>query len=202
MTTFHRFFGSFLFISLLTAYTPMTQAEMQQQGYGNMTYTPATQADETQRRSYGSKVGSKALSAFANLTTSALEIPKNIINTTNQSNIVYGVIGGLLKGVINTVGRMAVGITDLITFPLPTKPIARPVYIWDDFDVDTTYGEVFRLDRTPEIKEPIIKEPIAQPVAQPVAPAVVAPQEPVDLDKNQQDINRKLDSLFKKEMMK
>ena len=174
---------------------------MQQQGYGNMPYTAAAQVDESQHRSYGSKIGNKALNAFANLTTSTLEIPKNIINTTNKSNIFYGLIGGLFKGVINTVGRMAVGITDLITFPLPTKPIAHPIYIWDNFDIDTTYGDVFRLDRTPEEK-PVIEEPVAQPVAQPVKPVAAAPQSLADLDQNQQDINRKLDSLFKKRMRK
>jgi putative exosortase-associated protein (TIGR04073 family) len=100
-------------------------------------------ADEQQ--SYGSQVGNKALNGFANMTTSVLEIPKNIINTTNDSNIVYGLTGGLAKGILNTVGRMATGITDLITAPLPTKPIAYPLYVWDDFDEDTTYGEVFRL---------------------------------------------------------
>jgi putative exosortase-associated protein (TIGR04073 family) len=202
MSTAHRFFGSFLFISLLAVYTPVTQAEMQQQGYGDTTYAPAAHVDDSQHRSYGSKIGNKALNGFANLTTSMLEIPKNVINTTNQSNIFYGIIGGLIKGVINTIGRMAVGITDLITFPLPTKPIARPVYIWDDFDIDTTYGDVFRLDRTPEEKS-VIEEPVAQPVAQPpVVPVVAAPQAPVDLDQNQQDINRKLDLLFKKRMRK
>ncbi len=100
-------------------------------------------ADEQQ--SYGSQVGNKALNGFANMTTSVLEIPKNIINTTNDSNIVYGLTGGLAKGILNTVGRMTTGITDLITAPLPTKPIAYPLYVWDDFDEDTTYGEVFRL---------------------------------------------------------
>ena len=182
MSTFHRFFVSFLFTSLLTAYAPLTQADHQPE----------------QQRSYGSKIGNKALNGFANLTTSTLEIPKNIINATNQSNIFYGLTGGLFKGVLNTVGRMAVGITDLITFPLPTKPIARPVYIWDDFDVDTTYGDLFRLDRSPDIEEPVIEEPVAQSVA----PVAVAPKEPVDFDQNQQDINRKLDTLFKKRMLK
>ena len=100
-------------------------------------------ADEQQ--SYGSKVGNKALNGFANLTTSALEIPKNIINTTNDSNVAWGFVGGLAKGILNTVGRMMVGLTDLITFPLPTKPFIYPKYVWDDFDEDTTYGEVFRL---------------------------------------------------------
>lgn len=201
MRKFSRFFAFLLFAGLFTAYAPMTQADMQQ-GYGNTTYTPVTYADKPQHRSYGSKIGNKALNGFANLTTGILEIPKNIINTTNQSNIIYGAIGGLFKGLIHTAGRLGVGITDLITFPLPTKPIARPVYIWDDFDVDTSYGPVFRLDRDPEIEEPVIEEPVAQPVVQPVAPVVAAPQAPVDLDQNQQDINRKLDSLFKKRMLK
>ena len=79
------------------------------------------------------------------MTTSALEIPKNIINTTNDSNVAWGFVGGLAKGILNTVGRMMVGLTDLITFPLPTKPFIYPKYVWDDFDEDTTYGEVFRL---------------------------------------------------------
>lgn len=96
--------------------------------------------------SYGAQVGDKALHGFANLTTSALEIPKNIINTTNQSNVAYGFVGGTAKGILNTVGRMMVGLTDLITAPLPTKRFIHPGYVWDDFDADTTYGEVFRLE--------------------------------------------------------
>ncbi len=95
-------------------------------------------------QSYGSKVGHKALNGFANITTGILEIPKNVINTTNQSNIVYGVLGGLVKGVVNTGGRIVTGVVDLVTAPLPTKPIVYPVYVWDDFDTDTSYGEVFR----------------------------------------------------------
>lgn len=100
-------------------------------------------ADE--QESYGSQVGDKALSGFTNITTAILEIPKNIINSTNDSNIILGSIGGLAKGMIHTVGRMMTGLADLVTAPIPTKPIAQPVYIWDDFDVDTIYGESFRL---------------------------------------------------------
>ncbi len=96
--------------------------------------------------SYGSQVGHKALNGFANITTAVLEIPKNIINTTNDSNIAWGFVGGLTKGILNTGGRIVVGATDLITAPVPTRPIANPAYIWDDFDQDTQYGSVFRLD--------------------------------------------------------
>lgn len=201
MRKFSRFFVFLLFTGLFLAYAPMTQADMQQ-GYGNVTATPVTQADESHHRSYGSKVGNKALNAFANLTTSVLEIPKNIINTTNQSNIFYGVVGGLFKGLVHTGGRIGVGIADLITIPLPTKPIAQPAYIWNDFDVDTTYGPVFRLDQTQEEEPPFVQAPNSEPVV--AAPAVVAPKpEPIDNSKQySQETNQKLDTVFKKEMMK
>jgi len=105
----------------------------------------STSSFSDEQQSYGSQVGDKALSGFTNLTTAVLEIPKNIINTTNNSNIILGSVGGLAKGMIHTVGRMMAGLTDLVTAPLATKPIAQPAYIWEDFDIDTIYGDVFRL---------------------------------------------------------
>ncbi len=108
-----------------------------------MTSSSLTQADD--HENYGSIVGRKALNGFTNITTSVLEIPKNIINTTNQSNIAYGAVGGLAKGILNTVGRMMSGLADFVTAPLPTKQFVHPAYVWDNFDADTTYGEVFRL---------------------------------------------------------
>ena len=199
MRKFSRFFVSLLFLGLVAAYAPMTQAEMQQQGYGNQASAPV---NSTQHRSYGSKVGNKALNAFANLTTSVLEIPKNIINTTNKSNIIYGAVGGLFKGLVNTAGRIGVGVADLVTLPLPTKPIAYPVYIWDDFDVDTTYGPVFRLDESRKTESSAVQVPSTEPVV--AAPAVVTPKAAV-VDRSEQygqETNRKLDTIFKKEMMK
>lgn len=180
MQRFIRHLAPLLVIGLLTAHSSSSLAEHQ---------------------SYGSKVGHKALTALANLTTAPLEIPKNIINTTNQSNIVYGVAGGFLKGIINTVGRIGVGVTDLITFPIPTKPIAQPVYIWDDFDVDTTYGEVFRLDRSIETPQPAVTEPVSGPAAtqQPLAAPTVEYEQP---PYSEQETSDKMDALFEKKMMK
>jgi putative exosortase-associated protein (TIGR04073 family) len=158
MTKFNRFYVFLLFASLLMVYTPMTQADMQQQSYDNPLSAnaafPPVDNDNPQHQSYGEKVGNKALNAFANIITSPLELPKNIINTMNQSNFFYGVFGGFLKGLVNTLGRAGCGITDFITLPLPTKPIVYPIYIWDDFDIDTTYGEVFRLDKTRQTGQP------------------------------------------------
>ncbi len=204
MIEFNRFNVSLLFTTLFMIYTPMTQADMQQQGYGYQSaYTPIVGADDSrQQSSYGEKVGNKALNAFANLTTSTLEMPKNIINTMNQSNFFYGVFGGFIKGLVNTLGRTGCGIADLITFPLPTRPIAYPVYIWDDFDVDTSYGEVFRLDKTHKMDQPVTQEPVTQPVPTAV---VATPSTAAVVDRSSQynqETNRKLDTLFKQEMQK
>ena len=126
---------SALLISILVVTSTVTKAE--------------TSHEEAKHKkeysSYGAHVGYKALNGLANLTTAVLEIPKSIINTTNDSNLVYGITGGLLKGVLHTAGRVATGVTDIVTVSIPTKPIAQPVYIWDDFDVDTSYDDVFRL---------------------------------------------------------
>ncbi len=94
---------------------------------------------------YSNDVLNKASGGFGNIISAPLEIPKNIINTTNDSNILYGIFGGLLKGTVNTAGRLGVGLVDFVTAPIPTKPIVEPVQIWEDFDVDTQYGDVFRL---------------------------------------------------------
>jgi putative exosortase-associated protein (TIGR04073 family) len=201
MRKLSRFFVLVSIAGLFTAYAPVTQAQMQQ-GYDSTAIynNSATASFATHDKSYGSKVGNKALNAFANLTTAPLEIPKNIINTTNKSNVFYGIFGGLAKGMVNIAGRMGVGIADLITIPLPTKPIAHPMYIWDDFDIDTSYGPVFRLDRSQEEKPPVVEAP--SPVAP--APAVVAPKpQPIDNSKlYNQETNHQLDEMFKKEMKK
>jgi len=97
-------------------------------------------------KDYADKVKEKALRGLTNMVTGPLEIPKNIINTTNESNIVLGTIGGLLKGTLVTIARITSGFADFITAPLPTKPIIQPERVWDDFDAETTYSERFRLD--------------------------------------------------------
>lgn len=123
-----------------------------------MMFAPLTQADEEKvdnvstEQSYGDQVGEKAFSGFTNINTAILEIPKNVINTTNESNnLIYGVTGGVLKGLLHTAGRLLTGFTDLVTAPIITKPIVQPDPIWQDFDAETTYGKVFRLDNEPHV---------------------------------------------------
>jgi putative exosortase-associated protein (TIGR04073 family) len=197
MTKFNRFF-SILLIALFMAYIPITQADMQQSGYGGPvnptgTYTPVNKINDPSQQSYTAKVGNKVLNAFANITTSPLELPKNIINTMNQSNFFYGVFGGFLKGLVNTLGRTGCGIVDLITYPLPTQPIAYPVYIWDDFDIDTTYGEIFRMDTTYKAYQPAVQAPVTQPApAAAAAPPMAAPV--YRSNQYDQNTNKRLDT--------
>lgn len=199
MRKLSRLFVFLLFTGLFTAYAPITQA---QQGDGDISPTQQGRGPSF-GNSYGSRIGNKAVNAVTNLGSSVLEIPKNIINTTNKSNIIFGAVGGLCKGMMHMAGRIGVGITDLVTIPIPTKPIAQPVYIWNDFDVDTSYGPVFRLDLSDE--EAVEEEAPAVQAPEPVAaPVVAAPKpEPIDNTKQlHQETNQKLDTIFKKEMKK
>lgn len=95
--------------------------------------------------SYPVETVDKLSGGVTNILSSWLEIPKNVINTTNEANLLFGLTGGLLKGFINTGGRFLVGVVEIVTFPVPTKPVTQPVLVWDDFDASTTYGEVLRL---------------------------------------------------------
>ncbi|MDD1612024.1 MAG: exosortase system-associated protein, TIGR04073 family [Methylococcaceae bacterium] len=193
MMTFSRFFASLSLVCLTIAYMPLTEARPMPQEWDIDAPSPNI---PTKPQSYGERVGEKALSSFANIATGWLEMPKNIINTTNQSNVIYGFIGGLAKGMVYTAGRMGVGVADLVTLPLATKPILYPLYIWEDFDVDTSFGDVMRLHEQRRRAAEIAPPPAPQAAA-PVTPAPVAPpaQYPTDT-------NRKIDAIFKKEMMK
>jgi putative exosortase-associated protein (TIGR04073 family) len=83
---------------------------------------------------------------LANLALGWLEIPKNMIATANQTNVLFGISGGLLKGILHTAGRTLAGAADLLTFPLPTRPIVQPEFIWQRFGTETHYGPVFALE--------------------------------------------------------
>ena len=87
----------------------------------------------------------KLLGGATNTATSILEIPKSIINTHNKYNFGFAITGGLLKGFVNFFGRTMVGFMEILTFPIPTKPVPQPAVIWDNFDSETSYGKIFRL---------------------------------------------------------
>jgi putative exosortase-associated protein (TIGR04073 family) len=87
-------------------------------------------------------VGDKLAAGSSNLVLGWLEIPKNMINTSNEYNIALGLTGGLVKGALHTIGRTVSGLFDVVTFPLPSTSIVQPPYVWENFDVETKYGPI------------------------------------------------------------
>ncbi|MDP2901817.1 MAG: exosortase system-associated protein, TIGR04073 family, partial [Methylovulum sp.] len=147
MTTPIRFFIALFLAGSLTV--PAAHAD---QDYRNADM-PTNQPDEAlENQSYDQKLVDKTFNAISNLSTGVLEVPKNVINTTNDSNIIYGLTGGLFKGLLNTVGRLSVGVADLLTAPIPTKPITYPLHAWENGKEDTRYGNIFELDEFQENK--------------------------------------------------
>ena len=169
---------------------------------------------------YGTAVGDKATRGIANLLTAPLELPKNMINTVNDSNIAYGMVGGAAKGILNLVARMFTGLVDLITFPLPTQPIVYPQYVWDDFDIDSTYGPYFRLEdaagfgtdgsssyqddyaASTDTSDQSAAAAAAAAADEANRRAAAAEEAANRAARTAEETNQKLDSMFKKSMMK
>lgn len=99
---------------------------------------PVKQTARTE--TYGETFERKFFGGLGNIFTSVAEVPKTVIIVNNQSNFVWGLAGGGFKGAVNMLGRTGVGVFDLLTSPIPTDPIVHPLYIWDDFYAETTYG--------------------------------------------------------------
>ena len=110
-------------------------------------YYSETLYDEPRKASYGHKVANKAIRGVANFGASITEIPKNIIIVSNESNFLYGMTAGLGLGMMNTIFRSMVGVTDLVFCALPPQPVVYPVLPWDDYlTVDTNYQGMFVTD--------------------------------------------------------
>lgn len=92
---------------------------------------------------YGEAIRYKLGSGFSNMLLGLGEVPKNVINTANETNALFGISGGLVKGVLHTLGRTLAGTVDVLTFPVPTKPITHPPYVWQGWKTETTYGPYF-----------------------------------------------------------
>ncbi len=89
---------------------------------------------------YGSQVANKFGRGLANAATGWLEVPKNMINTSKESNVLVGLTWGTIKGALHTVGRTTVGALELATFFVPNEEFVHPTYVWTDFSQETTYG--------------------------------------------------------------
>lgn len=112
---------------------------------------------------YGEMVRTKLASGITNMAFGLAELPKNVINTSNEVNVLLGATGGVLKGTLHTLGRLLAGTLDFITFPVPSQPITHPAYVWQQFGTDTTYGPFFDMSR--KLPEERTRLPAAAPRA-------------------------------------
>jgi len=70
---------------------------------------------------------------LGNILTGWIELPKNIYDTSMESNVFAGLTLGTAKGVGMTVMRTVVGAYETVTFPIPLpedyKPIVEPEFV-------------------------------------------------------------------------
>ena len=83
--------------------------------------------------------GQKFASGITNAATGFIELPKNIILTSQKEGPLYGITSGTATGLLHTVGRSLIGILDAATFILPTNSSLNPPLIWQDFSKETSY---------------------------------------------------------------
>ncbi|MFM8332204.1 MAG: exosortase system-associated protein, TIGR04073 family [Candidatus Methylumidiphilus sp.] len=91
--------------------------------------------------SYGSKIAGKFGLGLINATTGIAELPKSMMVESAAEGIGMGMTVGLLKGMTNMLGRSLFGMLDVVSFPIPTKPMLTPPVVFQDFDTATTYGD-------------------------------------------------------------
>lgn len=101
------------------------------------------QAEDTYLTRSSGKFGSGVLNAATGWT----EIPKTMY-TTSQEEGAIGLPVGFFKGLFHTVGRTMIGVMDLATFYIPTKPMVTPGLIWENPTKETEYHTNWELYET------------------------------------------------------
>ena len=104
--------------------------------------------------SHADTPGEKAGRGLAAITTPFLEIPGNIVETSQREGPLAGWTGGLAKGIGMTIVRPPVGVYELVTAPIAApknyEPILQPEYPWSYFgsgDDDSRVGRHSSPDR-------------------------------------------------------
>jgi putative exosortase-associated protein (TIGR04073 family) len=94
---------------------------------------------------YPAKIFGKLGIGIINAATGIIEIPKSMTVESQQEGIGMGLSVGLLKGLGNTLGRSILGVADVVTFPIPTKPMLTPPVVFQDFSTATEYSNGWEL---------------------------------------------------------
>lgn len=82
---------------------------------------------------YADTAARKLGRGIANTATCVLEIPVQMIKTGEQEGAISACSIGLIKGLMYTIGRCAVGVYEIVTFPFPIparyEPIIEPEFV-------------------------------------------------------------------------
>jgi len=75
-----------------------------------------------------SALDSKLERGSKNAVTGWTEIPKSVLDTTKEKNIVYGLTLGLFEGLLNAFARTVSGVADVATAPMgqQSEPAVQP----------------------------------------------------------------------------
>ena len=90
--------------------------------------------------SYPARIAGKFGIGLINTVTGIVEIPKSMMVETASEGIGMGMSLGFVKGMTNMMGRTLTGMLDVVSFPIPTKPMITPAVVFQDFDKETTYA--------------------------------------------------------------
>lgn len=101
---------------------------------GAVLATPSAHAE-----GYLSGFTHKISQGIANMATGFIEIPKNVINITEEDNIFVGMTWGLLRGSAHGISRTLAGGAEFISAPIPSSEFVSPAYVWDRFSEDSRY---------------------------------------------------------------
>ena len=99
-------------------------------------------------QSYVATIGNKAGTGLLNAAAGWMEIPKTMIVTSRNEGLGIGLTGGFFMGLANTLGRSVMGVVDLATFPIPTKPMVTPPLIWEKFGQETSFSNSWEMYET------------------------------------------------------
>ncbi|MDD2738226.1 MAG: exosortase system-associated protein, TIGR04073 family [Methylomonas lenta] len=101
---------------------------------GALLTVPTAQAE-----SYMKGFSNKVSQGLANIAFGFAELPKNVINISDDQNIFVGMTWGVIRGTAQGVTRTLIGGAELLTSPIPTSDYASPAYVWDRFSEDSRY---------------------------------------------------------------
>ena len=121
-----RIFGIVLVFLLITGFSVFLYAD---EGFD----TGEVMTERADIRAYRLTIGEKAARGVKNILLGWTELPKRIIDITNETrNPIWGVFVGTYEGTLKAVGRTLSGVIDVLTAPIdPEKEPFIPVDIED-----------------------------------------------------------------------